>query len=278
MRIPSYRLGQTNLLIAIHSLFNIVLLHVVPIYTVSMYKSIAKYYDLLGWGEFHDIAYPRLKPLLVEHKAKSYLDLACGTGSLAFTVARMGIEVVGVDRSKEMLAMAEKRLKQFSGKVRPEFVKRDMTRFNLKRQFDGVGCFFDAANHILTEEGFFNLTLNASRHVKPGGFFIFDVNTVVGLRRWDAVLFTEHGEHALLMKGSYDKSSRLAAVTISGFVRLAGGKRDRFKETFYERGFPHKFIMSCLKKNGFRDIEAVPGKLGTPLRAAGRVFYTAYKK
>jgi SAM-dependent methyltransferase len=243
-----------------------------------VYKSIAKYYDLLGWGEFHDIAFPRLKPLLLEHRCKSYLDLACGTGSLAFSVARMGIEVVGLDKSKEMLAMAEQRLKRFGGKIKPEFVKRDMTRFNLKCQFDAVGCFFDAPNHLLTEDGFSRFIVSASRHLKPGGFFIFDVNTVRGLRNWDAILFTERGEHAILMKGSYDRSSRLAAVTISGFVKLAGGKRDRFKETFYERGYPHKFIVSCLKKAGFGDIEATPSKAGTALRAAGRVFYTAYKK
>ena len=218
-------------------------------YRCQMYKSIAKYYDLLGWGEFHDVAWPRLKPLLEEHRSKSYLDLACGTGSLAFTVSRRGIDVVGVDKSPEMLRMAERRLRLFKGRRKPQFLKRDMTRFNLKRQFDAVGCFFDAANHILSEDGFASFVeVTRHAHLKPGGFFIFDVNTAVGLRHWDAVLFTERGKHALLMKGSYDRHTRFAAVTITGFVSLAGGKRDKFKETFHEKCYPHKYIMSCLKK------------------------------
>ena len=242
-----------------------------------MYKSIAKYYDLLGWGEFHDASYPRLRPLLESNKSQTYLDLACGTGSLAFTVARMGINVVGLDKSSEMLTMAQRRLRLFTVKPKPEFIRGDMTRFNLKRKFDAVGCFFDAANHILTERGFVNFINCAAKHLKPGGFFIFDVNTALGLQRWDAVLFTERGEHALLMKGTYDRHTRIASITITGFVRMADGKKDRFKETFYELGFPHKFIMSTLKKAGFERIEAVSAGKDRTLRNAGRVFYTAYK-
>ena len=242
-----------------------------------MYKSIAKYYDLLGWGEFHDVSWPRLKPLLEKHRSKSYLDLACGTGSLAFTVARSGIDVVGLDKSPEMLKMAQRRLRLFKGKRKPQFLRHDMTHFNLNRQFDAVGCFYDAANHILSEEGFARFVANAAAHLRSGGFFIFDVNTAAGLRHWDAVLFTERGKHALLMKGSYDRHTRFAAVTITGFVSLAGGKKNKFKETFHEKCYPHKYIVSCLKKAGFHNIEALPAREGSTLRRVGRVFYTAYK-
>jgi SAM-dependent methyltransferase len=242
-----------------------------------MYKSIAKYYDLLGWNEFHNSSWPRLKPLLEKHRCKSYLDLACGTGTLAFSTARIGIEVVGLDKSPEMLQMAARRLRLFHSKIKPKFVKADMTRFKLGRKFDAVGCFFDAANHILTEEGFANFIKCASQHLKPGGFFIFDVNTSIGLRHWDAVLFSEKGKHAVLMKGSYDRHTRFASITITGFVSLAAGKKDKFRETFHEKSYPHKYIMSCLKQSGFRDIEAAPAKVGSTLRNTGRVFYTAYK-
>lgn len=242
-----------------------------------MYKSIAKYYDLLGWNEFHDVSWPRLKPLLEKNESRSYLDLACGTGSLAFTVTRLGLEVVGLDKSPEMLQMATRRLRLYKGKTKPQFIKGDMTRYNLGRQFDGVGCFFDAANHILTEGGFYNFIKSAARHVKPGGFFIFDVNTAAGLRHWDTVMLTERGKHAILMRGSYDRHTRFATITIAGFVSLSNGRKDEFKETFYEKAFPHQYIMSCLKKAGFHNINASPNKEGSTLRRTGRVFYTAYK-
>ena len=118
----------------------------------------------------------------------------------------------------------------------------------------------------------------ASLHVKPGGFFMFDVNTAIGLGRWDAVLFSKQGEHAVLMKGKYDRAERLASITIHGYVRAASGKVDRFKETFYERGYPHSDIVGLLRKNGFGKIIAVPQKSDQTLKTALRVFYLAYKK
>ncbi len=243
-----------------------------------MYKSIAKYYDLLGWGEFHDVAWPRLRPLLVKNRSKSYLDLACGTGSLAFTVSRLGLEVVGLDKSPEMLHMAMRRSRLFRGRSKPKFIKGNMSRFSLGRQFDAVGCFFDAANHILTENGFFNFVKCAAGHLKPGGFFIFDVNTAWGLRHWDTVMLTERGRHAILMRGTYDRHTRFASVTIAGFVSLSGGRKDKFRETFYEKAYPHKYIVSCLKKVGFHNVEAAPSRADSTMRKTGRVFYTAYKK
>lgn len=208
---------------------------------------------------------------------KTYLDLACGTGSLAFTVARMGIDVVGLDRSQEMLTMAAERLRHFKGKQTPKFIKRDMARYNLHRQFDAVGCFFDAANHIVDPEQFEQFIKMASLHTKPGGFFIFDVNTAIGLGRWDAVLFSKQDQHAVLMKGKYDRAERLAEITIHGYVRSAGGAVDRFKETFYERGYPHNDIVTLLRRYGFSKITATPQKADQTLKTALRVFYLAYK-
>lgn len=242
-----------------------------------MYKSIAKYYDMLGWDEFHDIAYPRLKPLLRENNVKTYLDLACGTAMLACSVADLGIEVVGLDKSKEMLAQAAHRLRLYRGKQKPKIVHGDMTRFNLKRKFDAVGCFFDAANHIVDPKQFAAFIKCTSAHVRPGGFFMFDVNTAIGLNRWDSVLFTRQGQHAVLMKGDYDRAERLASVTISGFVRDAAGNVDKFKETFYERGYPHATIVALLRQHGFKQIVARPQKDDQSLRTALRVFYTAYR-
>jgi SAM-dependent methyltransferase len=242
-----------------------------------MYKKIAKYYDLLGWDEFHDIAFKRLKPLLIKERVKTYLDLACGTGMLACTVARMGIEVAGIDKSKEMLEMAEERRRLYRLDNKPVFLKRDMSRFNLKRRFDAVGCFFDAANHIVDEEKFREFVRYAAMHTRPGGFFIFDVNTVRGLDKWDAVLFNQRGEHSVLMRGNYDPKTRLAQVSIEGYVHLVDGSRDNFKETFYERAYPHNDIMKELKKNGFKRVVAMPQHKGKNLRTADRVFYVAYK-
>lgn len=173
--------------------------------------------------------------------------------------------------------MAAERQRHFKGKSVPKFIKRDMAHYNLHRQFDAVGCFFDAANHIVDPDKFEQFIKMASLHTKPGGFFMFDVNTANGLSRWDAVLFSKQDQHAVLMKGKNDRTVRLAAITIHGYVRSASGAVDRFKETFYERGYPHKDIVTLLRRYGFSRITATPQKSDQTLKTALRVFYLAYK-
>ena len=71
-------------------------------------ETFARYYDALtadvdyrGHGAY-------LKSLAEQYggRFRLVLDLACGTGSLAVELARLGAEVIAVDGSGEMLAQA----------------------------------------------------------------------------------------------------------------------------------------------------------------------------
>src|SRR5918999_4111072 len=54
------------------------------------------------------------------------LELGCGTGRVAFPLARAGVNVVGVDRSAEMLARAVKRRRRIRNKARVQLVRGDI--------------------------------------------------------------------------------------------------------------------------------------------------------
>jgi SAM-dependent methyltransferase len=61
------------------------------------------------------------------------LELACGTGRLTGALAQRGVDVVGLDNDRAMLAAAVASSK--SGGSRPVFVAADMRRFALARRF-----------------------------------------------------------------------------------------------------------------------------------------------
>jgi len=65
---------------------------------------------------------------------KTVLDLGCGTGGHALILAKRGYEIVGVDRSKEMLKIARDKAK--SAKLDVEFIESDITNIGSKRKFD----------------------------------------------------------------------------------------------------------------------------------------------
>jgi SAM-dependent methyltransferase len=98
------------------------------------------------------------------------LELAVGTGRVAEPLAREGFEVVGLDLSPHMLAMA--RSKAIPGLT---LVRGDMTRFDLGRKFRLILVPFRSFHHLLTPREQRNCLECVRRHLAPGGRFIVDL-------------------------------------------------------------------------------------------------------
>ena len=75
---------------------------------MSSYQSLAGCYDEFttdvdypAWADFLEKLFRREKK-----PVHTVLDLACGTGTMSFLLAERGYEMIGVDFSPEMLAVA----------------------------------------------------------------------------------------------------------------------------------------------------------------------------
>jgi SAM-dependent methyltransferase len=100
------------------------------------------------------------------------LDLACGAGLHATGMSKRGYQVVGLDLSVAMLAMAGERAQEEGVKI--NFLHGDMRDLQFGPTFDGVYCigtsfgYFDEENNIKVVEG-------VHRALKPGGIFLLEV-------------------------------------------------------------------------------------------------------
>src|SRR5262249_4766932 len=99
----------------------------------------------------------------------------CGTGNHAFPVSARGYEVVGVERSPDMLAQARKRLSENGANGRLRFEEGDIRTVDLRRQFDAALMMFAVLGYQLENDDVLAALRNARRHLAPGGLFIFDV-------------------------------------------------------------------------------------------------------
>jgi SAM-dependent methyltransferase len=106
------------------------------------------------------------------------LEYGCGNGRIALPLARVGLEVTGVDRSVPMLADFRSRLKQEDGDLRSRVtVKRgDMRRVKLKRRFDLVLCTFNTWLHLYVRQDVERYCARVREHLAPGGRFVVDVS------------------------------------------------------------------------------------------------------
>ncbi len=92
----------------------------------DLFDLVAPRYDLMNdlqsFG-LHRLWKRRLIRLARARPSEKALDLCCGTGDIAFALARRGAQVVGLDFNRPMLAVAEKRGRNLrDGVVGPQFI------------------------------------------------------------------------------------------------------------------------------------------------------------
>jgi len=97
------------------------------------------------------------------------LDLGCGTGRHAAPLAERGYDVVGVDRSPEMLRRASQRSHD------ARFEQGDIIDVNLGEAFDAVLMMFAVLGYQATNQDLRAALATARRHLEPGGLFFADV-------------------------------------------------------------------------------------------------------
>lgn len=105
------------------------------------------------------------------------LDLATGTGRIAFALAGAGAEVLGLERSPAMLELAFKARASKTGELaeRVSFVQGDMSDFHLARRFDRIVLGATSICLLLKPGDRAGLFACAREHLAPGGQFLFNV-------------------------------------------------------------------------------------------------------
>jgi len=103
------------------------------------------------------------------------LDLGCGTGRHALSMAKRGISVTGIDVSETMLAMGNEALSgQSAIYPLPELLYGNIRSVRLNRAFDAVTSLFHVMSYQNTEKDALDVLNTARIHLEPGGFFLFD--------------------------------------------------------------------------------------------------------
>ena len=98
-------------------------------------------------------------------KPSSVLDAGCGTGRVAIELIRRGIDCVGVDLDREMLAAASQKAPTI------DWVEADLKDFNLERTFDIAVLAGNVMIFVLA--GSEGLVINqVAQHLCAGGLLV----------------------------------------------------------------------------------------------------------
>ncbi|WP_233185657.1 bifunctional 2-polyprenyl-6-hydroxyphenol methylase/3-demethylubiquinol 3-O-methyltransferase UbiG [Thermotoga sp. SG1] len=184
---------------------------------------------------------------------KKVLDVACGEGTFAVEIAKQGFEVVGIDLSPEMLKFAVERTERENVPV--VFLEMDMKNLNFQEEFDIVTCWFDSLNYLLDYDDLKKTFKGVWNALKPGGYFLFDMNTIYGLfmaSQEGPVYIQQDSSNVFEVQDiEFDLEDSIATFYVTVFERKEGNFWERFDEIHRERGYKIKEIASALREAGF---------------------------
>lgn len=251
------------------------------------YHWLAEYYDEIFApyrAQFHKSRTTILGRILP--RVKSACDLACGTGETALEFARKGIDTFAVDLSPTMCRLAcEKAERQ---RVPLQVINADMRRFRLPNPVDLITCEADALNHVPLRSDLRKVAGAVARALRPGGYFLFDVNNARGFKRyWTGNVCIEKPSVMLVMRNGHSRDALRAWIDAEWFIREhANGKGSheiwrRHHERVEEVCWSRQEIQRYLREAGFDRLLAWDAKpfLGSnPLVTRGcHTFYLARK-
>jgi len=113
-----------------------------------------------------EIDFYREMAIQAHENGGSVLELACGTGRVAIRLARLGVRLVGLDLSSEMLAVAAR---NSAGMAILRWVQGDMRHFDLGERFGLVIIPGHAFQNLLTSEDQVACMDSIHRHLNHGG-------------------------------------------------------------------------------------------------------------
>ena len=179
---------------------------------VEAYSRLAGVYDELvidpcheRWASFlHDLwsADPQ--------GVRSVLDLCCGTGLLAGELIARGYQVVGVDASDAMLALARERLGPEA-----ELSRMTLPELAVEGVFDAAVCTFDGLNYLTPDE--LRLTMAAvALRLRPAGWLVFDLHTdgMMNFTIANSVVAGESAGTGFVITSTVDPDARTCETTI----------------------------------------------------------------
>ncbi|MFH7245463.1 MAG: class I SAM-dependent DNA methyltransferase [Spirulina sp.] len=145
---------------------------------MTVFDAYAQYYDLLYQDKDYQAEANFVISLVNAHapKAKTILELGCGTGRHAEYFVDVGYQVWGVEKSPEMIAQCQKRWLQLPKDKQQAFnpVEGDLRLINLDQKFDVVIALFHVISYQTANQDIRRAFDNVRNHLKPGGLFIFD--------------------------------------------------------------------------------------------------------
>jgi SAM-dependent methyltransferase len=245
----------------------------------ATYDSLAAHYDAVAGDGVAEAAFVhdliRQRRLIEPGRAATLLDVACGTGAIAASLAlgyQGGYRVSGLDISPGMLAVARAKLPAGT-----PLYRADMTSFSLDARFDAIVCAYQGVNHLLSFPAWESFFRCVYEHLNAGGVFVFDIATVGHLVRMASLeKIVQPFEDNYLLIRVHTVDGAVFEWRIEVYELQPDGRYRLLTEVVEMTSFPVGRIREALRR-WFTDIEVAGDGSSAGPDAEDRIWLTCIK-
>ena len=210
------------------------------------------------------------------------VDLGCGTGKLTELLASRGCDMIGIDLSEDMLAIAQQRKIEAGSSTL--YTLQDMRDFELYGAAGAMVSAGDSINYLLKEEDLEAMFRCVERGLLPGGVFVFDFKTIHLYRDviGDSTIAENRDDCAFIWDNYYDPETCINEYDLTIFVskeglevfpddypypyddpwKKEGALFHRFRETHFQRGYEPDQLRHAAESAGLTWITAQDAETG----------------
>jgi ubiquinone/menaquinone biosynthesis C-methylase UbiE len=220
---------------------------------MDIYQHFSRAYDAF----MRDIPYKKwskyIYEVLCSHgvpKGGLVLDLACGTGTMAFLLAQKGYEIIGVDASVDMLSEAYLKMQEEGSRIL--FLNQDIRALDLYGTVDAAYSSCDGLNYMLTEDDLEKVIKNVALYLNTGGIFVFDLKTDHKYRQLGSGNYYDNTDTAsYIWKNHYDPATGINEYEVQFFFK-EGSETVTVTETHRQRAYDIAIVTDLIKRAGLK--------------------------
>lgn len=251
---------------------------------MESYTGFAAVYDELMDNVPYDEWAEYLTGLLREHGVKDGIvcELGCGTGNITRRLKNKGYDMIGIDRSADMLEIAREK-DDYSSDIL--YLEQDMRSFELYGTVAAVVSICDSLNYITEKADLRTVFRLVNNYLDPGGIFIFDLNTEYKFRELlgDSTIAENREDVSLIWENEYHPETRIheyditiykkADIEYSEEEEALPELYERFFETHYEKAYTLEEIKELLEEAGLTFLAAYDACTHDPVREDSERMY-----
>lgn len=229
--------------------------------------------DTSGWTDG-----PFYKDIIL-NGGEPALDVGCGTGRLLMPFLQDGLDVDGVDNSREMLEICREKARGLD--LDPTLFQQSMEQLDLPREYGTIFIPSSTFQLITTPEDALEALFRLKHHLKAGGMLVMSIMSVRTAKQtdWRFLVEKERPEDKLTIRRwerlSFDEESQLQSTE----NRFELVKDDQVISTEMHvrspatQNYSQETISALFEKASYSDIRALSSDTFEPVSEDDSSFY-----